>query len=106
MLQQVSTDPWSTHRFPGVMTPNTLRSKEAWVKAHEATSSGFTLLAVYYSTAGVFFIGLLLYDLSLSYSLVFGLLVLLGIAGFAALVIIGDRTAAKFNRSTSSEVLD
>lgn len=89
--------------LPGVMTPNTLRSKDAWVKAHEATSSGFTLLAVYFSIAGVVFIALLFYDLALNYSLVFGLLVLLGIAGFAVLVIVGDRTAAKFNRVTSAE---
>lgn len=83
------------------MTPNTLRSKDAWITAHKATSSGFTVLAVYFSTAGVVFIGLLLYGHSLNYSFVFGLLVLLGTVGFAVLVIVGDRAAARFNRSLS-----
>jgi hypothetical protein len=32
--------------LPGLMTRNTLRSKNSWITAHEATSSGFTLLAV------------------------------------------------------------
>ena len=32
--------------LPGLITRNTLRSKNSWITAHEATSSGFILLAV------------------------------------------------------------
>lgn len=79
------------------MTPNTLKSKEAWMKAHRAVSSYFTLLAVYFSAAGALFIVLLAYDLSINYEQVFAVLLLLGILIFGILAVASDRVAARYN---------
>jgi hypothetical protein len=91
---------WDFNSLPGVMTPNTLKSKEAWMKAHRATSSYFTLLAVYFSAAGALFIVLLAYDLSINYEQVFAVLLLFGILVFGILVVMGDRVAARHNKAS------
>lgn len=83
--------------LPGVMTPNTLKSREAWMVAHEKTSSSFCLLAVYFSITGVVLMVLSFYELSLNLQYLFGGFLLFGIVWFGALCVIGDRAASRFN---------
>lgn len=84
--------------LPGVMTPNTLKSREAWVAAHEATSSWFVLLAIYFSGAGALFMVLLFSNRPMNHQVVFGCLLLLGIFWFSILALVGDRVASRFNQ--------
>lgn len=89
---------WNYDRLPGIMTANTLRSREAWVAAHQATSSNFMLLAVYFTLCAVVNLILLWEQFNINGEAVFTVSLLVGIAIFAVLVFKGDRVAAKLNQ--------
>lgn len=84
--------------MPGVMTPNTLKSREAWMVAHEKTSSWFTLLGVYFSVSGAVLMVLSFYELPTDHRNIFGGFLFVGVVWFGALCLVGDRAASRFNK--------
>ena len=79
--------------LPGIMTPNTLKSREACIAAHTAMSPYFTLLSVFFSVAGIVSIILIFMESQFTNTF-FTVGMLVGIAFFAVLVWRGDRVAA------------
>lgn len=80
--------------LPGIMTPETLKSRDAWVAAHTATAPYFLLLSVYYGALGAILVILTSMESPVAHA-VFKVGHFIGIAVFVVLVWRGDRVAAK-----------
>ncbi|AEG80614.1 SdpI family protein [Corynebacterium ulcerans] len=85
---------WEYTSLPGVLTPNVLKSKETWIVAHEAMSPYFTLLAIYFSLAGVFNV-VLIFMGNEKVEIILTVSFLLGIVAFSIIVFAGDRIVSK-----------
>lgn len=86
------------NRLPGIMTPNTLSSRQAWTEAHKSMSPFFTMLSVYFSLAAAVNLILIWHDANVDHQAIFTGSLMLGIAFFAVLVFFGDRVASKYNQ--------
>ncbi|GAA1474365.1 hypothetical protein CFELI_01465 [Corynebacterium felinum] len=80
--------------LPGIITPNTLSSREAWVAAHTAMSPYFLGLAYYFALSGV--LASLCRVFAPEYTeTAFLVLLFPGIAACGFFAIKGDRVASK-----------
>lgn len=86
------------NRLPGIMTANTLSSREAWIAAHKSMSPYFLLLAVYFSLCAVVNLILVWEDVAVNQQAIFVGSLMVGIAIFGLLVFLGDRVAAQHNK--------
>ena len=86
---------WDYSRIPGIMTANTLSSREAWKAAHRSTSFYFMLLAVYFALGSVVNLVVLWARVDVNSEVVFTVTIMLGIGMFLGLVIMGDRVASR-----------
>lgn len=86
------------NRLPGIMTPNTLSSRQAWTAAHKSMSPYFTILSAYCVLSAAINIILMWREVNIDHGAVFIGSFMIGIAFFALLVFFGDRVASKCNQ--------
>lgn len=84
--------------MPGIMTPNTLRTRESWVAAHEATSTLNLFISIYFTFSAAVMIYLILSGYSGNREHVFVYLLFIGLGLFGVSIIYGDRVAAQLDK--------
>lgn len=88
---------WDYDRLPGIMTPNTLHTRETWIAAHRPLRRYFAALGWLYIVCGCGVAWHTIAHGALSDSL-FMLTYLGGLLPFVVLIVVGDRLASRAKR--------
>ena len=81
-----------------VIAKYTLRTRESWVAAHEATSTLNFFISIYFTFSAAVMICLILYGYSGNREHVFAYLLFIGLGLFGVSIIYGDRVAAQLDK--------